>query len=271
MCAGSRAITPSTGNVPHRQTWHLMAPGRRTPPQLRARGRGLCGTREPSRERTRWARGINENPERNHDVASHLDGVRDRGDGGQPVRPSGRPPRCCIARSPPGMDSRPRRCMPRPALRRAAIPLRVRAPAPFLTVRLCQHERCETVFADDRTTLAAIPKTASRAADGPCTSGPLGLPSPQWRCRWTRPPRRASRSTRRYVAGCGLKAPDRDRPDSPTRAPPVCSPARPCPALVGLIDRSPARKGRSRWFAPWSRSSHLMTRRRRPRAPPVDN
>ena len=54
------------------------------------------------------------------------------------------------------------------------------APTPWpWTVRLCQHERCETVFADDRATLAAVLKAASRAG-WTLYVGPLGLPwSPQ--------------------------------------------------------------------------------------------
>ena len=93
------------------------------------------------------------------------------------------------------------------------------APTPWpWTVRLCQHERCETVFADDRATLAAILKTASRAG-WTLYVGPLGLPwSPQSALPLdaaTSPRVSVNAAVRRWVRAQGART--EIDPDSPTR------------------------------------------------------
>ena len=93
------------------------------------------------------------------------------------------------------------------------------APTPWpWTVRLCQHERCETVFADDRATLAAILKTASRAG-WILYVGPLGLPwSPQSALSLdaiTSPRVSVNAAVRRWVRAQGART--EIDPDSPTR------------------------------------------------------
>lgn len=93
------------------------------------------------------------------------------------------------------------------------------APTPWpWTVRLCQHERCETVFADDRATLAAILKTASRAG-WTLYVGPLGLPwSPQSALSLdaiTSPRVSVNAAVRRWVRAQGART--EIDPDSPTR------------------------------------------------------
>ncbi len=93
------------------------------------------------------------------------------------------------------------------------------APTPWpWTVRLCQQDRCETVFADDRATMTAILMAASRAG-WTLYVGPLGLPwSPQSGLPLqaaTSPRVTVNTAVQRWMLAQGART--AINPDSPTR------------------------------------------------------
>ena len=249
----------------HRQTRTLMAQANERRQRLRARADEVLRDREPSRERSPVGAGNKCKPRNGPRPPTwRLTGTT-FGIVAMAVS-------LCVQAEPPPLLYRQvaaRYGLSAEALYAQAIRYAGRqsrfasAPTPWpWTVRLCQHERCETVFADDRATLAAILKTASRAG-WILYVGPLGLPwSPQSALPLdaiTSPRVSVNAAVRRWVRAQGARTVI--DPDSPTRvtAGRFARSAR-ARRWFGLIDRVAARKGSIlRWFAPWSRSSRPMT------------